>query len=112
MRTITLAVTLMLAGFNLFSQEKAKKTEEVIIKTSAQCEMCKEKIEKEVLYEKGVKSAVLNLETNELKVEYKPEKTNPENIRKAIARVGYDADDVKADEKAYEKLPYCCKKPK
>ena len=37
--------------------------------------------------------------------------TNIENVKTAIANAGYDADDVKADEGAYKKLPKCCKKP-
>jgi hypothetical protein len=44
-------------------------------------------------------------------VTYKKSKTSPEKIRKAISKVGYDADDVTADPKAYSKLDACCKKP-
>jgi len=45
-----------------------------------------------------------------LTVEYKLGKTSPEKIRTAVSKIGYDADDVVADPKAYEKLPECCKK--
>jgi hypothetical protein len=34
-----------------------------------------------------------------------------ENIKTAIANSGYDAEDVKAEIDAYNKLPKCCKKP-
>lgn len=84
---------------------------EIEIQTSAQCGMCKESIEKTFAFEKGVKSSSLNLVTKIVTVQYNPRKTNPAKIRTAISKTGYDADDVPADKKAYEKLPPCCKKP-
>lgn len=88
----------------------AQKTAEIQIKTSAQCGMCKDRIEKAMAYERGVKSATLDLESKVLTVSYKTKKTSPEKIRKAISQTGYDADEVPADPQAYEKLPACCKK--
>jgi mercuric ion binding protein len=44
-------------------------------------------------------------------VTYLWDRTTIENIKTAIANIGYDADDVTADEEAYKKLPTCCKKP-
>ena len=44
------------------------------------------------------------------KVTYVTKKTNPEKLRLAITKIGYDADELKADEKAYNKLPGCCQK--
>jgi periplasmic mercuric ion binding protein len=87
------------------------KTVDLEIKTSAQCSMCKETIEKAMAFEKGVVKYELVVETKTLKVTYKPAKTNPETIRKAVSAVGYDADEVVADPKAYANLADCCKKP-
>lgn len=86
------------------------KTSEVDIKVSSQCSMCKNLIERTLAFEKGVTKSNLDLETHTVKVTYKTGKTTPEAIRKAISAVGYDADDVAADKKAYAKLPDCCKK--
>lgn len=83
---------------------------ELVISTSAQCEMCKERIEKELAFTKGVKYANLDLETKDVTVKFRTDKTTADDIRKAIAGVGYDADDIPADPEAYEKLPACCKK--
>lgn len=80
------------------------------IKTSAVCETCKETIEKALAFEKGVKRSSLNLDTKVVTVTYNPDKTTPEKIRQAIANSGYDADSVKANPKAYQNLPDCCKK--
>jgi copper chaperone CopZ len=88
-----------------------KKTEEIKIKTSAQCEMCKTRIETALAYEKGVVKSNLDLSDKVVTVTYKPGKTTPEKIRKALNAVGYDADDTQADPKAYAALSPCCKKP-
>ena len=90
--------------------EMADKNVEIKIKTSAVCGMCKDRIEQGLAFEKGIKDVGLDLETKICTVKYNPTKTTPEEIRKAISKLGYDADDVVADEKAYEKLPACCKK--
>jgi copper chaperone CopZ len=87
------------------------KFDTIMIKTSSQCDECKETIEEALAFEKGVKTSDLDVETRILTVTYKKSKTSPEKIRKAISKVGYDADDVAADPKAYSKLDACCKKP-
>jgi cation transport ATPase len=88
-----------------------KKTEEIKILTSAQCEMCKSRTETAMAYEKGVSNSDLNLADKVLSVTYKSGKTTPDKIRKALNALGYDADETLADSKAYASLPPCCKKP-
>lgn len=87
-----------------------KKTEEVKIATSAQCEMCKERIEKALYKVKGVISANLDLQTKAVTVIYRTHKTNVDALRQAINLAGYDADDSPSDADAYSKLPGCCQK--
>jgi periplasmic mercuric ion binding protein len=100
-------LTLTIVGY---AQNPKKKIDEVKIKTSAVCGMCKDKIEKNLIFEKGVKDVSLDLKTKIVTVEYRTNKTDPDKIRTAISKLGYDADQVPADPKAYEKLPGCCKK--
>ena len=95
--------------FAIQAQDKSK-NEEIKIKTSAQCEMCKERIEKVLSLEKGIKSAVVDVDTQIVTVVYNPTKTKAEDIRLAISKTGYDADEVKADKKAHGALPGCCQK--
>ncbi len=87
-------------------------TAELKIKTSAICSMCKTTIEKYMAFEKGVKKSSLDVDSKMLTVSYNPQKTTPEKLRIAVSKSGYDADDVKADPKAYKKLDECCKKGK
>ena len=106
-----LAMIAMLMINPVAAQEKAKKNyEEVQIQTSAVCGMCEERIEGNIAYEKGVKKVELNNDTKIVTIGYDPRKTSPDNLRTAISKIGYDADNVVADPVAYEKLPGCCKK--
>ncbi|OWY23688.1 copper chaperone [Sphingobacteriales bacterium UPWRP_1] len=81
------------------------------IKTSAVCGMCKDRIEAAVYAVKGVKAVVLDVDTKVATVKYNAAKTNPDKIKTAIVNAGYSADDLPASEKAYNKLPGCCKAP-
>jgi copper chaperone CopZ len=106
-----LMITLMLFGFRAQAQ-----TKEVTIKIVAHCDhfdVCetgKSRLEKELIFEKGVKRIVTDSENRTVKVTYNPKKTNEQAIRNAIAKAGYDADDVKADPKGIAKLDGCCLK--
>jgi periplasmic mercuric ion binding protein len=108
--TFILLLTLF-TGVRLSAQAAQSKMKTIKILTSAECDMCKDRLEKEVSLMKGVKKAELDLATKVLTVEYNPEKTSPEKIRTAIAAIGYDADEVKANNRASKKLPQCCQKP-
>ena len=95
---------------NTWAQQTEPKEKEIKIQTSAVCGMCKERIETNMAFEKGVKSVELDEETKEVTITYKTAKTDPDKLRKAISKLGYDADEEAADPEAYEKLPECCKK--
>ena len=98
---------LLLLPFGLL----AGPSQTVKIKTSAICEMCKERIEKNLALTKGVEKADLNLEDqSNITVVYNPDKIDVAKIKLVIAETGYDADEVKALKKSFDKLPNCCKK--
>lgn len=104
MKKIVLIIVLI--SFSLAANAQTKKVE---IKTSAICGMCKYAIEEDLTFEKGIKSADLDLDTKIVTVEFNAKKTDADKIRTRITKVGYNADDKKRDPKAYEKLPDCCK---
>jgi cation transport ATPase len=107
---LTIIFTFIGAKISAQTESSASTTSVVKIKTSAECDMCKTRIEKEVNGMKGVKKAELDLTTKILTVEYNANKTSPDKIRTAISNIGYDADDVKANNKANKNLPACCQK--
>ncbi|MDB5282382.1 MAG: Heavy metal transport/detoxification protein [Bacteroidota bacterium] len=87
------------------------KGETVTIQTSAICESCKKRIEKVVKATDGVMEANLNLNNKKLKVKYDSAVISPDQIRTAIANSGYDADYIKKNDEAFNKLPKCCQHP-
>ena len=53
---------------------------------------------------------VLDDKAMTIKVTYNTKKTDLAKIKQGIGKLGYDADEVKADAVAYEGLDGCCKK--
>ena len=111
MKTL-IAVAFALFTFSTTNAQTAppKGTETVKFKTSAVCDMCKTRLEKSLAYEKGVQSATLDVPSKILIVSYRTDKTTPVALRAAVQKTGYDADDLIAEPKAYNRLPECCKK--
>lgn len=106
-------VLLLLIGVSAvsFGQVKKKQLATVTIKTpTVQCAECKERIEDFMAREEGVTKTVVDYKRKTTKVTYWTDRTTVENIKTAIANVGYDADDVTANPESYQKLPKCCKK--
>src|SRR5687767_14493249 len=94
-----LLVLSMVVGIATISQAQAKKRvlQTVTIQTpSVQCDMCKKKIENFMAREEGVAKTVVDYKRKTTKVSFWTDRTNIENVKTAIANVGYDADDVAA----------------
>ena len=102
---------IIIAIFSILTMNAWAQKETVKIETSAQCEMCKERIEEEMQFTKGVTAANLDVESQILTITFKSKKTNLDKIKRAISLIGYDADEILADEKAHNKLPKCCQNP-
>jgi Cu(I)/Ag(I) efflux system membrane fusion protein len=79
-----------------------------IFSVSGNCEMCKERIEEAAKSIKGVTSAVWDLKTKKIHVEFNSMETNLDDVHKAIAKAGHDTQKFKADDKMYKDLPECC----
>lgn len=77
-------------------------------RVAGNCEMCKARIEKAALDQAGVRSAVWDVKSKMLKVEFDENTTSREAIEKAIAKAGHDTQHHRAHDDAYENLPGCC----
>ena len=86
------------------------KTAELKIKTSAKCGMCKKRIERDLGVSKGIVHSNLNLDDKVVTITYNTKKTSPEKIKEVISKIGYDADEVVANQKSHDALPGCCQK--
>ncbi len=110
------ALLVVLALFSLTLSAQNSKNEKAVIQTTIFCEHCKVcetcgKNFQDNLYKiAGLKMYELDEKAMTLTVYYNGKKTNLNEIKTAITKLGYDADDIKADKDAYEKLDDCCKK--
>jgi Cu(I)/Ag(I) efflux system membrane fusion protein len=93
---------------SLTSSQAVSKTTEVQLKVSGNCDMCKDRIETAAKSVAGVVSAKWSSETKMLQVQFDDLKTNSDTIQKAIAKVGHDTENFKAQENVYKELPECC----
>lgn len=106
-------LTILFVSFNLNAQTKESGKAEV--KVSIECDHCKAcetcglNFKANMLKIKGVKMYELNEEKKTITVYYNTKKTDLATIKTAISKLGFDADDVKADPESYAKLDGCCK---
>jgi copper chaperone CopZ len=106
MKSIFLSLIMISISTLSFSQNKNAKAS---IEVDGVCMMCKTRIEKASLKTKGVKSAVWNVRTHELKLIFDENKTALDTIQKNIAAVGHDTKTLKATDDAYNSVHPCCK---
>ena len=78
------------------------------LKVGGSCGMCKTRIEKTVKEIVGVTSASWSLESKMLHLHFDSDKTNTDEICKALAKVGHDTDKFKAEDSVDNALPGCC----
>lgn len=110
-------ILLFLLIANLVVNAQQPKSQWVTIKSpNLKCWVCKERLDKYLLMENkaqmemGMMQWKINLLQGEIKVQFLPDRTSAENIRIALNNAGFDADDEKAEEEAYKKLPPICKR--
>ena len=92
-------MTLAIALMGVAAQAKDIKT--VIFTTQPQmhCAGCEKKIKGNLRYEKGVKRIDTSVEQQKVTVKYDADKTSAEKLQKAFKKFGYEARQVKAEEK-------------
>ena len=97
-------------AFASIGYSQVKTTDKAIIKTPyVQCDVCREKVEFFIGHEEGVTSVKVDIRKHTTTVTWLTDRTTLENIKTAIANLGFDADDIEAEEFAYKRLPKSCK---
>ena len=112
MKTFILAIFALTAFSNpSFAQRKA--IQKAVIQTpGVQDEACKTRIDNFLKHEYGVSSVKADYKRHTVTVTWYTDRTNIENIKTALANMGYDADDVTAEPDAYKRLPAPCQHKK
>lgn len=104
MKNLVVALILLVTSMTFAQNKNAKASFEV----DGVCMMCKERIEKAAIKSKGVKSAIWNVETHELKLIFDENKIDLKTIQQNIADVGHDTKEIKATNEAYNSVHPCC----
>lgn len=73
------------------------------------CGMCRSNIRKALLAIDGIDDVKVDTKAKKTTVKYSSNLVGIEKIKETISNAGYDADDVKRNPEAYEKLDDCCK---
>ena len=116
MKNVLKSTLLIIAVLFISNTTIAQKTnQKAIIKTTLNCDHCKEcetcglKFKTEMLKIKGVKMYELDDKAQTFTIYYNSKKTTLLEIKKGIAKLGYDADEIKATEEGLASLDGCCK---
>ncbi|MEO5890757.1 MAG: cation transporter [Ferruginibacter sp.] len=107
MKTLSIYAVIL---FSIFSTPQIFAQKSVIkdtIKVWGNCGMCKKTIERSAKAA-GATTANWSEETKQLNVSYTAAKTTNLKIQEAVAKAGYDTQDLTADDAAYNKLNSCC----
>lgn len=104
-KVIGLMTVFMLAAIFVFAQSKTEKIEV----QGNNNEMAKMRIEKAAKSVEGVSKAEWDGETKILAVDFDGSQTSLDEIEKAIAKVGHDTPNYKAEDEVYNQLPDGCK---
>jgi periplasmic mercuric ion binding protein len=95
----TLVLTLFLCTPKHSNAQQKDDCKEVTIWASMHCQSCQKKIEREIAFEKGVKSVTVDLKEKKVTIKYKTDKNTDEKLADAIKKLGYDVKILSKEEK-------------
>ena len=107
---LLLPLALIFLANGLKSETAVYGNEETIIALgSVVCGQCVTRVENALKKVDGVIDVTVDLDSKQARVTYDNSITSLDKLENAITKAGYDANDKKADRKAYNRLPGCCK---
>ena len=110
MKAFSLILLSIFCVFSVGFAQQQKVSGKAVIKTpGVQCDKCKDRIEFFIAREYGLSSVKVNIKQKTTTVTWLNDRTTLENIKVAIANLGFDADDIEAEESAFKRLPKECK---
>lgn len=109
MKKFILILLVSIVGISANAQEKKNKNVKHSVEVNGNCDQCKKRIEKAAYSVAGVKSAVWDVDSHQLSLILNEEKTSLAEVEKAVAKVGHDTENAKADNVDYDNLHGCCK---
>jgi mercuric ion binding protein len=108
MKNLVLGMLLLFVTLSIKAQDKKSKNAKYNVEVNGNCEQCKKRIEKAAFSVSGVKSAEWHMDDHMLHLIINEEKCSVLDVEKAIAKIGHDTNNVKAEDEVYAKLHSCC----
>ena len=113
---VTMVATLIFGGGQLLATNQEVSNSTIIqsdstaesFKVYGNCGMCKKTIEGSLKDQEGIYSVDWNKETKIIELSYNKVALSLDEIKKKIAKVGYDTEEYRASDEAYNDLPGCC----
>ena len=111
---ITAVLAVGVVSAQLLQNADAVKADAKVLKTIIKvptivCGSCVSTVTKALKKVDGVKTAKVDLKKKTATVTYASTKVTVDKLERAIGAAGYDANNVKRNPEAYEKLDACCK---
>ena len=98
-RIILVAVAFMLATNTVSAQLFGNRdVQEVVFSVNIDCHSCEQKVRRNIPL-RGVTDIATNLEKQTVTIKFNPNRTNKENLQKAIERLGFTCKEVRVDER-------------
>lgn len=84
---------MLVMSHTLMAQQTESKTvATVVFSSDIDCDHCKQKIEKNIPFEKGVKDLVVSLADKTVTITYRTDKNTAENLCVALNKLGYKSE--------------------
>jgi mercuric ion binding protein len=119
MKNIVLGMMLLFVTLSAQAQEtrggaelsgaKISKNAKYEFEVNGNCGQCQKRIQKAAFSVDGVKSAEWNIENHMLNLIINEEKCSVLDVKKVVAKVGHDTEEIKATDEVYANLHSCCK---
>ena len=92
----TIAALLILCSIITFAKNKNENDTTICFHVAMDCMSCKQKIEKNLAFEMGVKALDVNFADKTVKIKYNKLKNTPELLKQAIQKLKYEVEIISA----------------
>lgn len=91
---VSFLIIVLISIFTINTVKAQASLKTIKIQSDFDCASCKGKIERSLIYEKGVKTVDCNVESETVVITYKATKNSKENLTAALTNLGYDVKNV------------------
>lgn len=99
LRIIISLVLILTTAAPIVAQDKNKGLTTVVLSSNIKCNNCKNRIEKNIPYEKGVKDLKVDVEKKTITIVFKTDKNSAQKLLEAVEKLGYKSEIISEESK-------------